>query len=62
MQARARQEQILRQVSDRVYAAPDAESVLRAAAQEISRVLGLEAVAYLSEVSPAKQERPKNGR
>jgi GAF domain-containing protein len=62
VQARARQEQILRQVSDRVYAAPDAESVLKTAAQEISRVLGVEASAYLSQASYLeKKERPANG-
>jgi PAS domain S-box-containing protein len=62
VQARARQEQILRQVSDRVYAAPDAESVLKTAAQEISRVLGVEAIAYLGETSRTdKKERPTNG-
>lgn len=62
VQARARQEQILRQVSDRVYAAPDAESVLKTAAQEISRVLGVEAIAYLSETHHIeKKERATNG-
>jgi GAF domain-containing protein len=62
VQARARQEQILRQVSDRVYAAPDAESVLKTAAQEISRILGVEAIAYLSEGgSYDKRDRPNNG-
>ena len=62
VQARARQEQILRQVSDRVYAAPDAESVLKTAAQEISRILGVEAIAYLGEASTFdKRERPANG-
>jgi PAS domain S-box-containing protein len=62
VQARARQEQILRQISDRVYAASNAESVLKTAAQEISRVLGVEAIAYLSEASSNdKRERPGNG-
>lgn len=49
VQSRARQERILREVSDRVYAAPDAETVLKTAAQEINRLLGLETVAYVGE-------------
>jgi GAF domain-containing protein len=49
VQSRARQERILREVSDRVYAAPDAETVLNTAAQEINRLLGLETVAYVGE-------------
>jgi PAS domain S-box-containing protein len=44
---RAEREQILRQVSDRVYAAPDAENVLRTAAREIGEALGLETFIYL---------------
>ncbi|MBE2224152.1 MAG: GAF domain-containing protein [Anaerolineae bacterium] len=44
---RAEREQILRQVSDRVYAAPDAETVLRTAAREIGQALGLETYIYL---------------
>jgi len=48
-QSRAQREQILRQVSERVHAAVDAESVLRAAAQEISRTLGVEAFVYLDD-------------
>jgi hypothetical protein len=32
-----------------VYAAPDAETVLKTAAQEINRLLGLETVAYVGE-------------
>ncbi len=52
-QARAQQEQILRRVSERVYTAVDAESVLRTAVQEVGRVLGLEAFVYLDEPAPA---------
>lgn len=48
-QARAEREQILRQVSDRVYAAPDAEMVLRTAAREIGQALGLETFIYLED-------------
>lgn len=46
---RARREQILREVTARVYAAADAESVLRTAAKEVNRVLGLDAFVYLDE-------------
>lgn len=52
-QARAQQEQILRRVSERVYTAVDAESVLRTAVQEVGRVLGLEAFVYLEEPATA---------
>ena len=47
VQSRARQEQILREVTARVYTAPDAESVLKTAAQEISRILDMETLVYL---------------
>ncbi len=46
-EARAQQEQILRQVSERVYGAADTESVLKTAVQEVGRALGLEAFVYL---------------
>jgi GAF domain-containing protein len=45
--ARARQERFLREISERVHTAVDAESVLRTAAREINRSLGLETVVYL---------------
>lgn len=48
-QQRARREQMLREITNRVYAAADAESILRAAAQEISQTLGLETFIYLEE-------------
>lgn len=47
--ARAEQEQLLRQVSERVYSAVDAESVLKTAVQEIGRSLGLETFIYLED-------------
>ncbi len=47
VQSRARQEQILREVTARVYTAVDAESILRTAAQEINQRLGLETFIYL---------------
>lgn len=45
--ARARHERFLREISERVHTAVDAESVLRTAAREINRSLGLETVVYL---------------
>lgn len=38
----ARQEQLLREITTRIHAAVDAESILRTAAEEIGRALGLE--------------------
>lgn len=49
VQSRARQEQILREVTARVFTAVDAESILRAAAQEINHHLGLETFIYLED-------------
>ena len=51
---KAEYEQILRQVSDRVYAAPDAETVLRTAAREIGQALGLETFIYLEDPEDEK--------
>jgi GAF domain-containing protein len=48
-QAQARHEQILREVSAKVSAAVDAESVLQTATREIGRVLGLETFIYLKD-------------
>ncbi len=62
VQARARQEQILREVTARVYAAPDTESVLRTAAQEVSRVLGVETAVYLNSTSNNPVQDRKNGK
>ncbi|MCA9872568.1 MAG: GAF domain-containing protein [Anaerolineales bacterium] len=45
--ARARQEQLLREVSARVNAAVDAQSVLQTATREIGRALGLQTFIYL---------------
>ena len=57
-QERARQEQILREVSGRIAAAVDAESVLRTAAQEVNRVFGLETFVYLQEPEPNGHSDP----
>ena len=58
--SRAEREQILRQISDRVYAAPDAETVLRTAAQEIGQALGLETFVYL-DFEETEETVPANG-
>ena len=58
-QERVQQEQILRRVSERVYGAVDAESVLKTAVQEVGRTLGLQAFIYLDEPAAA---RPQTGR
>lgn len=58
-QERARREQLLREVTTRIHAAPDAESILRTAAQEVNRALGLEAFVYLEE---PKFEKAANGK
>lgn len=47
--ARARQERFLREISERVHTAIDAESVLRTAAREINRMLNVETFVYLEE-------------
>ncbi|MBK8930862.1 MAG: GAF domain-containing protein [Chloroflexi bacterium] len=47
-QARARAEQTLREVTARVFAAADADTILRTAAREVNRVLGLETYVYLT--------------
>ena len=64
-QARVQQEQILRRVSERVYGAVDAESVLKTAVQEVGRTLGLQAFIYLDEPQFSKPQtkelQPING-
>lgn len=52
-ESRARHEQLLREVGARVSAAVDAESVLRTAAREIGRALGLQTYVYLK---PSQQK------
>lgn len=54
VQGRARQEQILREVTARVHAAVDAEAILRIAAREINRSLGLDTFVYLD-----RQQEPE---
>lgn len=60
VQDRARHEQILREVTARVHAAVDAESILRTAAQEINRSLGLDTFVYLDRQQPP-ETAPANG-
>ncbi|PID86863.1 MAG: hypothetical protein CSB13_02320 [Chloroflexi bacterium] len=51
-QSRARHEQLLREVTAKVYAAPDAESVLKTAVKEVNRIMGVDSFVYLDQ-SPA---------
>ncbi|WP_420645536.1 GAF domain-containing protein [Candidatus Leptofilum sp.] len=61
-QTRAHEEQLLREVTTRINQAVDAESVLRVAAEEIGRVLGLEGEIVLDGVGRAKAvKRSTNG-
>jgi PAS domain S-box-containing protein len=55
-QKRAHQEQLLREISTRVSAAVDAQSVLQTATREIGRALGLETFVYLK-----NPHGPQNG-
>ena len=48
-QQRARRDQILNEITARVYSAVDAESILQTAAKEINRQLGLETYIYLDD-------------
>jgi GAF domain-containing protein len=62
---RARQEQLLREVSARVSATVDAESVLKTAVREIGRALGLETFIYLKNqqtLAAMAQPSDRNGR
>ncbi|MBE2201978.1 MAG: GAF domain-containing protein [Anaerolinea sp.] len=52
-QTRAQRERLLREVSDRIYAAPDMESVLRTTARELQRIMGLESFAYMDSANAA---------
>jgi GAF domain-containing protein len=57
-QQRAKRERILRRITARVHTAVDAQSILRTAAQEVNRALGLETFAYLDDV---EEGEPANG-
>lgn len=59
-QTRARREQLLREVGTKVYAAPDAESIMKTAVKEVNRIMGIDSFVYLDAQSP-KQEQPTNG-
>jgi GAF domain-containing protein len=61
IQARARRERILREVTARVRGATDADSVMQTAVQEVGRALGRRTFVYLDqddqkEIQPAKEE------
>jgi GAF domain-containing protein len=59
-QARARREQLLREVGAKVYAAPNAETILKTAAKEVNRIMGVDAFVYLDDPSDQKPI-PTNG-
>ncbi len=56
---RAQEEQMLRQITTRVSAAVDAESILRTAAEEINRALGLEGTITLVDDIAANSSKDK---
>jgi GAF domain-containing protein len=58
---RAQREQLLREVTAKVYAAPDAESILKTAVKEVNRILGVDSFIYLDDQS-GKQTTSGNGR
>jgi GAF domain-containing protein len=61
---RAHREQLLREVTARVYAAPDAESILKTAVKEVNRILGVDSFIYLDSPGTPKKNAttPENGR
>ena len=59
--ARAEEEQILRQITARVSTAVDAESILRTAAEEIGRALGLEGDIVLEGIDAEHAAKQVNG-
>jgi GAF domain-containing protein len=59
IQARARRERILREVTAKVRGAADADSVMRTAVQEIGRALGRRTFVYLNQNQPQELESTK---
>ncbi len=55
-QARARREQVLREVTEKVRNAPTVEMVLKTAAAEVGRVFGRKAMVYFNQNLPADPE------
>jgi hypothetical protein len=51
-------------VGARVYAAPDAESILKTAAKEVNRILGVDSFVYLDKPGGSEEitAKPENGR
>ncbi len=58
IQARARRERILRQVTARVRATADVDSILRTAAKEVGRALGRQSFVYLGNGDPESDDKP----
>lgn len=59
-QTRARHEQLLREVGAKVYAAPDAESIMKTAVKEVNRIMGVDSFVYL-DAPTTTQPAPDNG-
>jgi PAS domain S-box-containing protein len=59
-QSRARREQLLREITAKVYAAPDAETIMKTAVKEVNRIMGVDSFVYLDDQSLAKNQ-PGNG-
>jgi GAF domain-containing protein len=60
-QAKARQEQRLREVSENVFAASDVDAILRRAVEQVGRSLGAQAFIYLGQGNGLNLEKPGNG-
>jgi GAF domain-containing protein len=59
IQARARRERILREVTAKVRGASDADSVMRTAVQEIGKALGRRTFVYLNQNQQYETELSK---
>lgn len=57
--ARARREQLIREIGDQIQAAPDVQSVLQTAARELGRALGTpRAVVHLGGIGATRRKKP----
>jgi GAF domain-containing protein len=59
IQARARRERILREVTAKVRSGSDADTVMRTAVSEIGRALGRRTFVYLNESDPQEPKARK---
>ncbi len=60
-QTRARREQLLREVTDRIRGSTDVDTVMRTAVQEVGRALGRQAFVYLDEEQNGKHVQAFTG-